>query len=76
MFTSEGRAEQGIDRQICAASAVKRTQNWSVVLEREMSQRVKLSVYRSVYVPRLTDAHELWVVAKRMKPQIQTAELV
>jgi len=54
--------EQEMDRQIGAASAVMRTLYRSVVVKRELSQKAKLSIYRSIYVPTLTYGHKLWVV--------------
>ncbi|MDF4367610.1 hypothetical protein P3387_26150, partial [Vibrio parahaemolyticus] len=54
LFTSEGRMEREIDRRIGAASAVMRALNRSVVVKRELSQKAKLSIYRSIFVPTLT----------------------
>uniref|UniRef100_A0A3Q3XBL8 RING-type domain-containing protein n=1 Tax=Mola mola TaxID=94237 RepID=A0A3Q3XBL8_MOLML len=57
------------------ASAVMRTLKRSVVVKRELSQKAKLSIYRSIYVPTLTYGHELWVVTERMRSRIQAAEM-
>lgn len=38
---------------------------WTVVVKRELSQKEKLSIYQSIYVPTLTYGHELWVVTER-----------
>ena len=67
LFTSEGKMEQEIDKQIGAASAVMRTLRQSVVVKRELSQKAKLSIYRSIYIPTLTYGHELWVVTERTR---------
>ncbi|KAI3359419.1 hypothetical protein L3Q82_002922 [Scortum barcoo] len=61
LFTSEGKMEREMDRRIGAASAVLRTVVQSVVLKRELSQKAKLSIYWSIYIPTLTYGHELWV---------------
>ena len=61
LFTSEGKMEQEIDKQIGEALAVMRTLRHSIVVKRELSQKAKLSIYRSIYVPTLTHGHELWV---------------
>ena len=45
---SEGKIEQEIDTRTGAASAVMRTLKGSVVVKRELSQRAKLSIYRSI----------------------------
>ena len=65
-----GKMEWEIDRWIRAASTVMWTLKWSVLVKREPSQKAKLSIYRSVYVPTLTYGHELWVVTERMRLRI------
>ena len=65
LFMSNGRMEREIDRGIGAASAVMRTLHGSVVVKRELSQKAKLSIYQSIFVPALTYGHELWVVTER-----------
>ncbi|KAK3538555.1 hypothetical protein QTP86_006718 [Hemibagrus guttatus] len=54
LFTSEGRMDREIDRQIGAAAAVMRSMYWSVVVKKELSRKAKLSIYQSIYVPTLT----------------------
>ena len=46
LFTSEGRMEHEIDRPIGAAAAVMQSLYQSVMVKRELSQKVKLSTYR------------------------------
>ncbi|XP_056892948.1 PVR cell adhesion molecule related 2 like isoform X5 [Takifugu flavidus] len=75
LFTSEGRMEQEIDRQIGTASAVMRTLHRSVVVKRELSQKAKLSIYRLIFVPPLTYGHELWVMTGRTRSRVQAAEM-
>ncbi|TWW62408.1 hypothetical protein D4764_04G0010550 [Takifugu flavidus] len=67
LFTSEGRMEREIDRRIGAASAVMRALNRSVVVKKELSQKAKLSIYRSIYVPILTYGHQRWVMTERTR---------
>jgi len=50
LFTSEGKMEREMDRRIGAASAVMPALYRSVVVKRELSQKAKLSIYRSIYV--------------------------
>uniref|UniRef100_A0A8C6MDS9 TGF-beta family profile domain-containing protein n=1 Tax=Nothobranchius furzeri TaxID=105023 RepID=A0A8C6MDS9_NOTFU len=52
-----------------------RTLSRSVVVKRELSQKAKLSIYRSIYVPILTYGHELWVMTERTRSRIQVAEM-
>ncbi|KAK3547561.1 hypothetical protein QTP86_024709 [Hemibagrus guttatus] len=75
LFTSEGRMDREIDRWIGAAAAVMRSMYWSVVVKKELSRKVKLSIYQSVYVPTLTYGHELCVMTKRVRSRIQAAEM-
>ena len=75
LFTSEGRMEREIDGRIGAASAVLRALHRPVVVKKELSQKAKLSIYWSFYVPNLTYGHELWVVTERTRSRIQAAEM-
>uniref|UniRef100_A0A8C6KM13 Reverse transcriptase domain-containing protein n=1 Tax=Nothobranchius furzeri TaxID=105023 RepID=A0A8C6KM13_NOTFU len=75
LFTSEGRRDQEINRRIGSSSAVMRTLSRSVVVKRELSQKARLSIYRSIYVPILTYGHELWVMTERTRSQIQAAKM-
>ncbi|TWW62684.1 Receptor-type tyrosine-protein phosphatase T [Takifugu flavidus] len=75
LFTSEGRMEQEVNRRIGAASAVMRSLHQSVVVKRELSQKTKLSIYRSIFVPTLTYGHELWVMTERTRSRVQAAEM-
>ena len=54
LFTSEGRMEREIGRRTGAASAVLRALQQPVVVKKELSQKSKLSIYWSIYVPILT----------------------
>jgi len=54
LFTSEGKMEREIDRWIGAASAVMWALYRSIVVKRDLSQKVNLSIYRSIYIPTLT----------------------
>ncbi|KAK3548037.1 hypothetical protein QTP70_003054 [Hemibagrus guttatus] len=65
LFTSEGRMDREIDRWIGAVAAVMRSMYRSVVVKKELSQKAKLSIYQSIYVPTLTYGRELWVMTER-----------
>ena len=75
LFPSEGRMEREIDRRIGASSAVMWSMYLSVVVKKELSCKLKLSIYLSIYVPTLTYGHELWVMTERTRSQIQVAEI-
>jgi len=40
-----------------------------------LSRKAKLSMYWSVYVPTLTNGHELWVKTERTRSRIQAAQM-
>jgi len=75
LFTSEGKMEREIDRQIGAAAAVKQALYRSVLVKRELSRKAKFSIYWSVYVPTLTYDHELWIVTERTRLRKQAAKI-
>ena len=58
LFASEGTMEREMGRRIGAAGAVLQSLYRTVVTKRELSQKAKLSIYRSVFVPTLTYGHE------------------
>ena len=64
-----GRLIDGLEqhRQWCGC--------WSGLLSWRESQKAKLSIYRSIYVPTLTYGHELWLVAGRIRLQRQVAKM-
>ena len=47
----------------------------TAVMKRELSQEVKLSIYRSIFIPTLTYGYEGWVMTERMRSQIQVAKM-
>jgi len=67
--------EWEIYRRIGAASAVMQALHWPVMVKKELSQKAKLSIYWSIYVPTLTYDHKLWVVTERTRSRIQAAEM-
>lgn len=67
LFTNVGKMAQEIERWISVASAVIQALYWSVVQKRKS----KFSIYRQIYVPILTHALELWILAKRTRYKIQ-----
>ena len=74
LFTSEGRMEREIDRRVGAAAAVMWSLYRSVVVKRELSWKIKLSIYQSIIdVATLYYGHELLVVTERIRSRIQAA---
>jgi len=46
-----------------------------IMVKKELSQKAKLSIYWSIYVPTLTYGQELWVVTERTRSRIQPAKM-
>ena len=42
-----------------------------VVMKRELSKEAKLSIFKTVFVPVLTNSHESWVMTERVRSQVQ-----
>ena len=63
--------EREIDRWIGAASAVMQILRQYI----EVSRKVNLSIYQSLFVPTLTYGHKLWVVTERTRLWVQAAEM-
>lgn len=52
-----------------------RVSEWTIVVMREVSQRVKGLINEPFCVPALTCGHEVWVMKERMSPGTQAAEM-
>lgn len=46
----------------------------SVVVKRELSWEVKLSMYQTIYFPTFTDGHQFWVVIAKNEMWIRASE--
>ena len=44
-------------------------------MNRELSKKAKLSIFKAVFVPVLTYGHESWVITERMRSQVQASEM-
>ena len=54
LFMSEGMMGHAIDWRVGAVGVVLHALHHTVVTKRELTQKAKLSIYRSVFVPTLT----------------------
>ena len=57
-FKSDGRQEDELSTQIGKASALMQALHYSVVMNWELSEKAKLSIFKTVFVPILTYDHE------------------
>ena len=53
-FTSDERQDEELDTRIGRASAVTRASHYSVVMQRDLSKKAKLSIFQTLLVPTLT----------------------
>jgi len=75
VFTSDGRQDEELDTRMGKASAVMQALQYSVVMQRELSKKAKLSVFKTVFLPILTYGHESCVMTERIRSQVQASEM-
>ena len=74
-FTSDERQDKELDTQLGKANAVMRGLHYSVVMKTILPKKVKLSVFKTVFVPILTYGHKSWVITERVRSQMQASEM-
>lgn len=75
LFTSKGKMEWEMDRRIGALSTVMQALYQTVVAKRELSQKAKLLINQSIYLPTLTHGDMLWVVTDKKISRAQAAKM-
>jgi len=75
VFTSDGRRNKESHTRIGKENAFLRELYRSVVTKRELLKSEKLSVFRSVFVPILTNGHDYWNMTERVLSQVQAARI-
>ena len=73
-FMSDGRQDEESDIQSGKARAVIRALS-TVVLKRKLSRKEKLLVFKSIFVPILTNGHRSWVMTERLRSQMKASEM-
>ena len=74
-FTSDGRQDEELDTRIGKAKAVMRALRYSVIMRRELSEKAKLSIFKTAFAPILTYGHESWIMTERVRSQVQASEM-
>ena len=69
-FPSDGNQDEELDTHIEKARAVMRALDYSVIMNRELSKKAKLSIFKTVFVPILTYGHESWVRTEKVRSQV------
>ncbi len=67
--------EQEVGWRIGATGAVLRLLFHAIVTKRELSQKEKLSICWSVFVPTLAFGHERWVIIERLRSWIKADKI-
>ena len=66
-FTRDGSRDEELNVRSGKANAVMRALYHSVVLERDLSRKAKLLVFKSIFVPILIYGNESWVMTDRVR---------
>ena len=74
-FTSDGRQDEERDTRMAKRFPVMQDLHYSVVMKKELPKKVKLPIFKTVFVPILTYGHESWVITKRVRSQVQESAL-
>ena len=74
-FTSDGRQDEELDIRIGKASAAMQVLHSSVVMKRELSEKTKLSIFKTIFVPVFIYGHESWVLTERVRLQMQAYQI-
>lgn len=70
-----GRQETDITERIEKTNKLYYAMNRPFISKREVSQKTKLSVYKTIFRPILTYGSESWVMSNRMKGKIEAVEM-
>lgn len=74
-FSNDGRQDGEIDRRIGAASGVIRSFYHTIVTKAKLSNKTKVTIFKSVYRLTLIHGHEHWVRTEKLRSRIQAAEM-
>ena len=74
-FTSGRRQDEELDTGMGKANAVMRALHYSVIMKREFSKKVKLSIFKAIFVSILTYGHKSWLMTDRVRSQLQASKM-
>ena len=66
-FASDGRQDEKLDTRIDKASEVMIALHYFVVMKRELSEKAKLSIFKTIFDRILTYGHESLVMTNRVR---------
>jgi hypothetical protein len=71
-INQEGRIDEEINTRIASSSKLSNSIRSGFLNHKEITEKTKLSVYKSTFSPILSFASETWVLNKEHKSKIQT----
>lgn len=74
-FDDQGKQETDITERIEKSNKLYHAMNKNFISKREVTQKTKLSVYKTIFRPTLTYGSESWVLTKRMKSKLEAVEM-
>ena len=74
-FSSGGRYNNELDTRIKRAIALMCQFFRLVALKQDLCRKAKLSVFRSIFVPIITNGHECWIMTKIVRSRVQAAKM-
>jgi hypothetical protein len=74
-INQEGRIDEGINTRIASSNKLFTSIKSGFLNHKEITDKTKLSVYKSTFSPILSFASETWVLNKKHKSKIQTMEM-
>uniref|UniRef100_A0A146KQ35 RNA-directed DNA polymerase from mobile element jockey n=1 Tax=Lygus hesperus TaxID=30085 RepID=A0A146KQ35_LYGHE len=75
MISEDGKLTNEINARVAAAGKLYQAVNSKFLRKREVTDRTKVSVYKSTYVPILTHSCESWATTSKTESRIQAAEM-
>ena len=74
-FANDEKQDKELDVRSGTASAVMRAFHYLVALKMELSRKAKLRVFNSRFVTILTYGYDFWVMAERVRSQMQASKM-
>jgi hypothetical protein len=74
-ISQDGRIDLEVNNSIAAAGRLYHAISQGFTGKREVSEKTKLTVHRTVYLPTLTYSAELWTLGAKQYSRLQVAEM-
>jgi hypothetical protein len=75
IINENGKIEEEINTTMLNAGELYHAINKGFLGKKEISQKIKIAIYSSTYIPTLLYGSESWVITEKQKQNIQTAEM-